>query len=334
MARPPKSLAVYRKAEAALIAAIEIYNKPDFAYREETFAILAINAWELLLKAKVLAENGNRDGALWVYEPKQKADGTPTKRKYPRRNRAGNPHTISLSAAIAILEANATTRLPNEVRGNLEALTEIRDNAVHFVNARFELAKTVLEIGTACVKNFVTLSEKWFEEDLSGYSLYLMPIGFLAAPSVTAVAVGGEEGKLVSYLRNLMAAQNTVTTTTTTSTPYHIALDLNISFKRSATDAVSTFTITNDPSAPHIYLTEEDIRQKYPWDYRELVKRLRARYADFKENEEFHKLRRPLLADSRYVRDRFLDPGNPKSAKKQFHNPNILNQFDSHYKKK
>jgi hypothetical protein len=333
MSRPTKSLALYLKGEAALIAAIEIYNKPDFAYREETFAILAINAWELLLKGKLLAENGNRIQSLWVYEQRQKADGTPTKRKYPRRNRAGNPHTIGLGQAIAKLESLPQARLPNEVRGNLDALIEIRDNAVHFVNARFELARSVLEIGTACVKNFVSLASTWFDQDLSKYNLYLMPIGFLASPSATAIAVGGEEGKLVAFLRNLMAAQNT-TTTTGIANPYHIALDLNISFTRSATSAVSTFTITNDPAAPHVYLTEEDIRQKYPWDYRELTKRLRARYSDFKENEEFHELRRPLLTDSRYVRERYLDPGNPKSARKPFHNPNILNEFDKHYTKK
>jgi len=137
----------------------------------------------------------------------------------------------------------------------------------------------------------------------------------------------------VTYLHNLIAAQNT-NVTTTTSMPYNIALDLNISFKRSMTDAVSTFTLTNDPSATQIYLSEEDIRQKYPWDYRELTKRLRTRYSDFKENEEFHSIRRGLVTDLRYVRDRYLDPGNPKSAKKPFHSPNIVAEFDKHYSKK
>ena len=50
----------FRKAEEALLAAIELYNKPDFRYREEAFAILALNAWELLLKAKLLAESDNQ----------------------------------------------------------------------------------------------------------------------------------------------------------------------------------------------------------------------------------------------------------------------------------
>ena len=50
--------AVYKclldKSLAAALAAIEIYNKPDFKYREESFVILVVNAWELLLKAKIL----------------------------------------------------------------------------------------------------------------------------------------------------------------------------------------------------------------------------------------------------------------------------------------
>jgi hypothetical protein len=42
------------KSEAAMISAIEIYNKPDYRYRDETFSILALNAWELLLKGKLV----------------------------------------------------------------------------------------------------------------------------------------------------------------------------------------------------------------------------------------------------------------------------------------
>ncbi|WP_425160467.1 DUF3644 domain-containing protein [Candidatus Binatus sp.] len=52
-------MSLIKKSEVATISAIEIYNKPDFKYREETFALLALNAWELLLKVKVLAENAN-----------------------------------------------------------------------------------------------------------------------------------------------------------------------------------------------------------------------------------------------------------------------------------
>ena len=41
------------KSVGSMLSAIEIYNKPNFQYREDTFAILSVNAWELLLKAYI-----------------------------------------------------------------------------------------------------------------------------------------------------------------------------------------------------------------------------------------------------------------------------------------
>lgn len=57
-----------RKSVAAMIAAVDVYNKPDFKYREETFSILAVNAWELLLKAFILKNSSNDPSSLYVRE--------------------------------------------------------------------------------------------------------------------------------------------------------------------------------------------------------------------------------------------------------------------------
>src|SRR5262249_11439141 len=130
--RPPTHLRFVEKASAAMISAVEVYNKPAFAYREETFAILALNAWELLLKAKVLKEAGNDLKSIRVYEPRKTKSGTASKKLYLRRNRAGNPHSISIAACIVAIDKSAE-KLPNEVKGNLVALTAIRDNSVHYV---------------------------------------------------------------------------------------------------------------------------------------------------------------------------------------------------------
>ena len=45
------------KSIGSMLSAIEIYNKPAFHNREEVFAILAVNSWELLLKAQWLRLN-------------------------------------------------------------------------------------------------------------------------------------------------------------------------------------------------------------------------------------------------------------------------------------
>lgn len=64
------------RAVAAMVAAVEIYNKPSFPYRVESFAILAINGWELLLKAKWLADHHNSVRSLFVQERRRNKNGT------------------------------------------------------------------------------------------------------------------------------------------------------------------------------------------------------------------------------------------------------------------
>ena len=72
-----------------MLAAVEIYNKPNFAYREESFAILAINAWELLLKARLLQVSNNKTSSILLYEKRRKADGSQSEKLYRVKNRSG-----------------------------------------------------------------------------------------------------------------------------------------------------------------------------------------------------------------------------------------------------
>lgn len=326
---PPisRSSRLVKKAEAALLAAIEVYNKPAFTYREETFAILALNAWELLLKAKLLADNKNDPRCIFVYEFRQTKAGKPSKKPYLKTNRSGHSHTLTLGQAIVELDKKAPTRLSPAIKANLDALIAIRDTAVHYIHASPLLGKRVLEIGTACVKNFIELGKRWFAIDLSTDHFYLMPIGFLSAPgTATAVSISNEEERLVEYLSKLVSSF-----ALEAGADFHVALEVNLSFKRTPTDAVASVRITNDPNAPQVAITEEDIRSRYPWDYDELTRRLRQRYIDFVTNQKYHSIRKPLMSDKRYTNPRYLDPGNPRSAKKDFYNPNILSEFDKHY---
>lgn len=327
MAQVPRSTRLLRKAEAALLSAIEVYNKPDFHYREETFAILMLNAWELMLKAKLVSENQNTLRCIRVYETRATKTGPQSRKAYMRRNRSGTPHTKSLGQVVVALDKDAHSRLPAQVKDNLGALTEIRDNAVHYFNASPQLAKQVLEIGTASVRNFLELARRWFAVDLSGYGLYLMPIGFVLAPgTATAIPASPDEGKLVRYLAEVIS-----TSRSDEDRDFNVALEVNLSFKRAPSDALAAVAVTTDPNAPKVSLSEVDIRKTYSWDYGELVRRLRKRYSDFKETSRFHGIRNPLKLDPRYVHTRYLDQANHRSSKKDFYNPNIVNEFDKHY---
>ena len=78
---------IIEKSIACAVSAIEIYNKPDFKYREETFTILIINAWELILKAKKIKENKGNIKVLYIKEFIKNAENKNTKKwKYKKSN--------------------------------------------------------------------------------------------------------------------------------------------------------------------------------------------------------------------------------------------------------
>lgn len=99
----PRSRSLLDKSLGAMLAALEIYNKPVFSYREETFAILAVNAWELLLKARILQLGSNKIASILIYEHRTKADGNTSDKLYRKKNRAGNFSTISIFRSVDIL---------------------------------------------------------------------------------------------------------------------------------------------------------------------------------------------------------------------------------------
>jgi hypothetical protein len=70
---------------------------------------------------------------------------------------------------------------------------------------------------------------------------------------------------------------------------------------------------------------------QYPWDAADLKQKLKNRYIDFKENPKYHALKKKVAANPQYMNTRYLDPGNPKSSRKDFYNPNILREFDKNY---
>ena len=51
------------KSKEAFLLAIEVYNKPSIRYRVEGFSFFICNAWELMLKAYII----NNDGEESIY---------------------------------------------------------------------------------------------------------------------------------------------------------------------------------------------------------------------------------------------------------------------------
>lgn len=323
--KPPIYQKLFEKAVAAITSAVEIYNKPAFHYRDETFALLALNAWELLLKARVVQLSGGKQRSIFVYEKRKTKTGALSNKEYLKRSRSNNPMTIGIRSAIGKLDLHATSRLPDAVKNNIEALIEIRDCSAHFFSSSLALRRQLLEVGTATVRNFVWYGRKWFGRDLSDELQILLPIGFINVGG-TVVIASAEEKKLLQCIGELAASSKASETT-----DLHFQTAIEIQIKKSGGAETPSVKITNDPGATPIVLTEENLAALFPWTYDELTKRCKERYSDFTANKKYHDLRKTINANNKLCKIRLLDPSNPKGIKKPFFSPNVLSFFDKHY---
>ncbi|MCL1898931.1 MAG: DUF3644 domain-containing protein [Promicromonosporaceae bacterium] len=154
-------------ALAAMLAAIEIYNKPQIAYRDEITVTLAVNAWELALKAALRKANHP------IYYPKRRGE------KY---------RSIGLDDALA--RVTARNLWPDSVAGgattaNVRALADYRDRAIHLYNAP-GLGAVIYPFMQQNVLNFRDFVFEMFGRDLAASITWqLLPLG--STPPADAV---------------------------------------------------------------------------------------------------------------------------------------------------
>lgn len=313
------------KSINSMLSAIEIYNKPDFKYREETFAILAINSWELLFKSQILKLSKYNMRSIYVLENKKKKNGEKSKNLQPKLNRAKNPMTISLAESIFRLRTLKINLSLNLVK-SLFALIELRDNAIHFHNES-EIQKEIQELGFACIKNYMELLKEWESKiSLSQYNFYLMPLAYVDSKIEVQSILTDEVKNYLNYLKKK------VSETDDTDIDYSVAIGIDITFKKNAT--LDGIGMRYDENGVPIKISEEDITKKFPLTYKDLTTKCQERYSDFKQNSDFNKLMKKIKANKTYAHNRKLDPNNPKSQTKTFFNTNIWKELDTNYKKK
>lgn len=154
--------ALRNNAKAAMLAAIEIYNKPQIEYRDECFVILLVNAWELLLKA-ILAKNKQR-----LFYPKKREESY---------------RSLSIQDALARVQNFFPTDIPYEpVVKNLELLVIYRNNAIHFYNHnRFSIV--IYGLAQTSIINFSDLMRSIFNNDITmDMTISLLPLAFGPLP--------------------------------------------------------------------------------------------------------------------------------------------------------
>lgn len=328
--RRPTYLAIVDKSRAACIAAVETYNRAATTYREESFAILMINAWELLLKARIMQENSGKVSCLYERQPKRKKDGSPSKVKVIKSTRSGLPFTIGLEKSYNTVSGYKKNGVDAACIGNLEALQEIRDSATHFVVGNVLLNKRLAELALAAVKNYVVAAQKWFGIGFADLNVASIPISFdLDQKGMEAVAK--KSAAAVTQFLAYMQGEEAKADSRPSEYSYSVKVEFDL-VKKKAEGAV-TAVIVGSADNPDITVAYDADRVPpgFDWDYDILAIKLSQRYSDFKRNGKYHKLRKPLEENVKLCFERYLDPSNKSSTCKRFYNPNIVKYFDQHY---
>lgn len=180
---------------AAMLSAVEIYNKPQMIYRDEVTVILVTNAWELALKAALC-----KDGRSIFY----------------RKVRGERYRSITLDDALGRVAANDLW--PFKIDGtaltaNIKALSEYRDRAIHLYNAQ-GLGAVMYSFLQQNVLNFRDFVLARFKKDLAeSITWQLLPLGVTApADAVQFMRVDKNSTMLsevqlfIDELRSLMDA--------------------------------------------------------------------------------------------------------------------------------
>jgi len=133
----------------AFILGLEVINKLSISYRLECFVFLFCNAWELLLKAKLLKE----------------------KRKIFYRKKRNQPRkSLSLDDCLN----HVFTTIDDPLRLNIEKIKQLRDNATHLVIPF--IPSDVMALFQAGVINYTKKINEWLGIDISKR----VPLGMMA----------------------------------------------------------------------------------------------------------------------------------------------------------
>lgn len=155
------------KSIEGYILALETINRLSIQYRIETFCYLICNAWELLLKAKILEDAGKGHDSIFRGK----------KKRHQRRE------SISLRDCLVRLIPNAT----DPERRNIECIADLRDECVHLVLS--DVPADVSGLFQACVINYHRRLNQWFGISLSDrVNVGMMSIVYELDPSRNDIA--------------------------------------------------------------------------------------------------------------------------------------------------
>lgn len=248
------------KSVDAYVLALETINRLSIKYRVESFTHLICNAWELLLKARVLDMQTSRDAIYYG-----------TKRSDPKR-------TISLRDALIKVFPNEKEAL----RRNLEVVADLRDEAMHFVIS--EVPNDVLLLFQACVINYHKKLNEWFGISLSDrVTVGMMTIVYDLSPGsfdLGSPSVKRRLGKdVAAYLAQIQKKIQAEFTTLQRSPEFSIGVEYKLVLTKKPGDADIVLSTGEKGASARVVQVAKDPSVSHPHRQKELLAALTSALA-------------------------------------------------------
>ncbi|GAF48826.1 DUF3644 domain-containing protein [Rhodococcus wratislaviensis] len=255
---------------AAMLSAVEVYNKPQMTYRDEVTVMLVVNAWELALKATL------RKAHRPIFYQKKRGE------RY---------RSITLDDALGRVAAQKLW--PTGIDGpaisaNIKALSEYRDRAIHLYNAK-GLGAVIYPFLQQNVLNYRDFMVARFNRDLADSMTWqLLPLGATAPADAvhfmrvdTSATVVTEVQDFIDELRGYMdEAEAAGSDLARVATVYDIHLQ---SVKK--LESADLLVAVSPTADGQVVLKKTDPNQTHPYSMTELLSKVNERHTGRRLNQ-------------------------------------------------
>jgi len=318
-------------AQAAMLAAIEIHNKPIIAYRYPLCVLLVINAWELALKAFIVRE--------MPHLPLVTDDG----------------HSMPFEKCLANVQNRLATPFLAS-RDNVAALYEWRNKVAHYNCA--PLDEVVFSLLRADVLFFCDFLKDHFNCNLvAPDNFVLLPLGF--SPSIGPIRIiaqrANDDTLPVAAQEFLQSITRSIRTLNEAGVEDAILIEYDIHLVNASRaknadlvakidnenpDAATLHVertlagvrLSDSPDAPEVRLSQQNERfNEFQMTHKKLMEEANQRYSDFRRDKKFNALLALLKENPNCCQKSFLNPVERTGTPQCFYGGLIWKELDKSY---
>lgn len=317
-------------SKSAIMSCIEIHNKPSFSYRYEVCSILAINGWELILKAYI---NENCPEIKII-------------------NKKGESKPFLDCVEIVSNKKGKSFRAKEE---SLKTLYSYRCQIIHFY--KDNLDAIIFSLLHTAIIFYNDFSKECFNIDLSENSnLILLPIGFkpiispidflsnkstidnsslfvrnfideIIVSTRQLVNEGVDEG-IVTIFNVGVFNEKRISNADIIAGITSNEAESNLSVSNLILDSV----ITDDVEAKKIRVeTGSLLKTKFMFSHNDVTNKCRELFSDFKQNAKFNRIMKSIKLNPDYCFKHYLDPINKTGIGRDYYSIGVFDELAKYY---